>query len=95
MTGHRKSQPRRDKDRAARMRARIAGASNEFEAMGHAFDWFRMELKHLGRCGKQGARTTPHTSAEVRTIARQVTRELVARTESIIKESDSPSGRGA
>ena len=88
MAGHRKSKPRRDKERAERMRARIAGAENEFQAMGHAFDWFRMELQHLGRCGKQGARTNPHATADVRAIAQQTMRELVARTESIIEMSD-------
>jgi hypothetical protein len=87
MTGHRKSQPRRDMDRAERMRARIAGAENEFQAMGHAFDWFRMELQHLERCGKGRARTQRHTG-QASAIARQTMRELVARTESIIEESD-------
>lgn len=87
MTGHRKSQPRRDKARAARMRARIAQAPDEYQAMGHAFDWLRMELQHLERCGKSKARTQRHTG-EASVIAQQVMRELVARTESVIEESD-------
>ncbi len=69
------------------MRARIAGAGNEFQAMGHAFDWFRMELQHLERCGKGLARTQRHTG-QASVIARQVMRELVAHTESIIERSD-------
>lgn len=88
MAGHRDSQPRRDKARAERMRARIAEAPNEFQAMGHAFDWLRMELQHLSRAGQHGDRSRPH-AAEAGALARRVTGELIARTESVIQRSDS------
>ena len=87
MTGHRHGQARRDKNRAQRMQARIANAPDAFQAMGHAFDWLRMELQHLERCGKVGARTQrrPGQAGE---IAQQTMRELVARTEFIINLSE-------
>jgi hypothetical protein len=87
MTGHRHGQPRRDKARAERMRTRIATAENEFQAMGHAFDWLRMELQHLGRAGTGRARTQQRPG-EASVIARQVMRELVAHTEHVIQRSN-------
>jgi hypothetical protein len=88
MAGHRHGQARRDKARADRMRARIAAAPDEFQAMGHAFDWLRMELQHLDRCGKGTARTQKRPG-EAADVAGQVMRELVAHAESIIRSSDS------
>jgi hypothetical protein len=69
------------------MRARIAAAPDEFQALGHALDWLRMELRHLERCGHVDARTTRRT-AEPLAIARQVRGELVAHTEAVIKMSE-------
>jgi len=86
MAGHRNGQPRRDTARAERMQARIAASRDELQAMGHAFDWLRMELAHLGRAGQHGDRSRPHT-AEANAIAAEVTRELLDRTKYVIKRS--------
>lgn len=86
MAGHRHGQARRDKARADRMRARIAAAPDEFQAMGHAFDWLRMELQHLSNAGQHNDTSRPH-AAEATATARQVTQELIARTEQVIKRS--------
>jgi hypothetical protein len=87
MTGHREDKPRRDRARAERMRARIASAPDEFQALGAAYDWLRMELKHLERAGTGTARTQRHTG-QAAEIARRTMRELVARTESIIEATE-------
>jgi hypothetical protein len=87
MSGHRDGQARRDLARAERMRTRIASAPDEFQALGHALDWLRMELRHLERCGHADARTRERAS-EARTIARQTLRDLVSRAESVIKLSE-------
>lgn len=87
MAGHRNGRPRRDVARAERSRARIAAASDELQAMVDAFDWLRAELQHLGRCGAGKARTAPR-AGEPAVIAREVTRDLAARAEHVIKMSE-------
>lgn len=86
MAGHRNGKARRDRARAERMRARIAAAADEFQAMGYAFDWLRAELQHLSRAGQHGDKSRPH-AAEAGAVARQVMGELVARTEYVIRRS--------
>jgi hypothetical protein len=87
MAGHRNSQPRRDQARDERMRARIAGAADEFEAMTAAFDWVRVALRHLDRSAPHGQKGNPR-AAEARRIASELTNELVTPAKQIAARSD-------